>query len=107
MVLGHQHNIFRARRLRRAQPLLGIELRRIEYLRTRRAVPPLAIKIGVRAKVDEHTKFKILPFHLLGRGFDIAEILRAGKREAQHQPDNDSGNLPAPCTIDQNETLHD
>src|SRR5208337_1076814 len=51
-------------------PLLGIKFTGIKNPRIRRAISPFAVLKRVGSKMNDHTEFQILPFHLLRRRFD-------------------------------------
>ena len=76
MVLCHQNDVLGSGGLNGPHPLLGIELRGIEYLWAGCAVAPFAIHKRIRAKVNDYAKLEVLPCHLLRRGFNVGKILR-------------------------------
>ena len=85
MMLRDEHDTLRARRDDRVHPLVGIELRRVEDLRVRRAVGPRAVQKCVRADVQDHARLQVLPHRLLRRRLQIRRALRE-RRKARKQP---------------------
>ncbi len=69
-------------------PLRGIEVRRVKDLGIDGAVAPLPVGESVEAEMDGDANFQVLPFGLLGSGFDLREVSgnglsqsKKGKRE--------------------------
>jgi hypothetical protein len=84
--------------------LLRVNFSGIEYLGTGRPVSPLSIKVGIGAEVNEHAKFEILPFELLGGRFYVSKILGLSKLEAKRQVDKKGRNPGIANGMDQSET---
>src|SRR5690348_1970669 len=85
MMLGHEHQVLCPGRLRRFNPLVGIEFRGIEYGRINLSTAPFLAGKSVGAKVDDDAEFEILPFNLLRTGSEVGKILARqspGKHEA-------------------------
>ena len=68
MVFGGDDDAFHTGELRGTRPLPGIKFGRIEHFGVFVPMPPFLIGKGIRAEVDEHVIFQLLPLHLrIGR----------------------------------------
>src|SRR5207245_10584160 len=64
-------------------PLFGIKRTRFKDPRIGRPIAPLAILKRIRSKMNDDAEFKVLPYHLLRRRFDVSEVLRKGAGRAE------------------------
>ena len=79
VMFGDDDNVSGASGFDGAHPLFRVESGGIEGGGWSGAVAPLAVEEGVGAEVEDDAEFEILPLRLLGRGFDVGEILGAGR----------------------------
>jgi hypothetical protein len=102
MVLGHKNQVSGPGRLRRINPLVGIELGGIKDRRAGFSAAPLLVGKSVQSKMNDYAEFQVLPFNLLWTGSDVAKILRCGlhwKREGRKNNEGEEQNytLHVPC----------
>jgi len=77
VVFGDQNDITDASGFRGLNPLIGVDVLRVEDAWRRRTIPPFAIQKCVGAEMNDGAHFHVLPCDLLGRWFHIDEVLRA------------------------------
>ena len=75
MVLGCENNHLESSLFQSDNPLFSIEVGRKKQSRIFCAITPLASCEGVHAKMNERSKFKLLPCVLLWGGYDISRKL--------------------------------
>ncbi len=97
MMLGDEHDVADARGFSGRDPLIGIDMLRIEDTDRRSAVSPFAIEEGIGAEVDDGAHLHVLPGDLLRRRLHVGKVLReCGGRGEQREAGKQVFH-PSPC----------
>ena len=82
VVLRDEHDVADAGGFRGLDPLIGVNVLRMEDARRGRAVAPFAVEKGVGTEVDDGAHLHVLPRDLLRRWLHIDSVLRDRCRRA-------------------------
>jgi len=104
MVLGDEDYVANAGRPQSTHPLFGIKFGWIEDLWVRRSVTPFTVHEGVGPKVDDGPHLQILPFQLLGRGFQVRKALATGEHEGDQRTHHERYRLVKQWKLDSERT---